>query len=278
VILVATRVNRQVTSGEAVHKLASGAPRAAVVIVHGFGEHSARYEHVAVRLTAAGYAVHSMDNRGHGRSAGRRAYVDTFEDYLADLDGLMEVVRARSGGLPVYLLGHSFGGAIATRYALDHQDALAGLVLSGPLVSLGHVSPLAVAAGRLLSRLAPRTQVTRVDPAAVSRDPAVVADYAADPLNHHAGMPARTAAELLRATREIAAGVASLQLPLLVFHGGEDRLVSPAAGRWISEHAGSADRTLRVYDGLYHETLNEPEREAVLADLVAWLDARTPRT
>jgi lysophospholipase len=258
--------------------LPDGEPRAALVIAHGFGEHSARYGHVGAKLADAGYAVYALDHRGHGRSQGNRAMLDQWERVLDDLGVLIGKARERDPAAPVFLLGHSMGGAIALSYALRHQDQLAGLALSGAVSAMEVASPVLRIAARVLSRVAPGLGVYKVDSALVSRDPQVVRAYDADPLVHHGKMPARTAAELAAAVDAFDAGLPSLTLPLLLMHGTADEIVPAGGTKMVAERAGSADKTLKLYHGLYHEILNEPEQGDVIRDLLEWLNAhvRTP--
>ncbi len=247
--------------------------RAQVVIVHGAGEHSGRYARLAGELSTLGFDVWSLDHRGHGRSAGRRAIIDRFDHALADIDALVDRVRAADAERPLLLLGHSLGGLIALLYALDHGERLDGLVLSAPALVADAASPLLRASGRLLSVLAPGLPVYPVDPRAVSRDPAEVAAYRNDPLVHHHRLPARTVAEAGAAIELLPERLPRLTLPLLVLHGSADRIVPPTGGRLAYERAGSSDRAIRLYEGFYHDLFNEPaaERRHVLDDLVAWL-------
>jgi alpha-beta hydrolase superfamily lysophospholipase len=254
--------------------LPAGEPRAVVVIAHGAGEHSGRYLHVAERLVSAGYAAHALDHRGHGRSAGRRALIDRLAHAVADLDTGIVRAAERHPGRPVFLLGHSMGGCIALAHALRHGARLDGLLLSGAVARLDAPAVLKLAV-RGLSRVAPALGAVAVDPALVSRDPAVVAAYRADPLVFHGRLPARTLAEMSAAADGFPAAVPALRLPILVMHGGADAIVPAAGSRMVHERCGSADRTLRIYDGLYHEILNEPEQATVLADVTGWLDAHT---
>jgi alpha-beta hydrolase superfamily lysophospholipase len=251
--------------------------RAVVVISHGAGEHSGRYERVAVPLAGLGYPIYALDHRGHGRSEGRRALVDRIDNAAADLDVLIDRARGEHPQAPLFLLGHSLGGTIALRYALAHQEKLDGLILSGPVAAIElPPAPLRVAA-RALSATVPGVGVLAVDPAVVSRDPAEVEAYRTDPLVHHGKLPVRTVAEIAAATEAFPEQVGSLTLPLLLVHGSEDRLAPVQGSRMVYERASSQDKTLEIYDGFFHEVLNEPleDRERVLADIVAWLHART---
>ena len=252
-----------------------GEPRALVVIVHGAGEHSDRYVHVADRLCADGYAVYALDHRGHGRSEGPRALIDRLDNAVADLDQLVVQASAEHPAAPVYVLGHSMGGTVALRYALLNGERLAGLILSGPLAALEATPPPLRVIGNVLSTIAPRTPLIAIDASLVSRDPAVVSAYVSDPLVHHGKLPARTAAELAAAIDTFPDAVSAITAPTLILYGTADRLCPPAGSQMLGDRIGAADKTVKAYDGLFHEILNEPERDAVLADICSWLAERT---
>src|SRR4051794_13221062 len=254
--------------------LPEGEPRAVIVLAHGASEHGGRYAWTGEELTRRGYAVYAIDHRGHGKSAGARAVIDRMRNAVEDLHTLVERAQAAYAGRPLVLLGHSMGGAVAIAYTSEHEDALDALVLSGPLAALEAASPVQRAAGRVLSAVAPSLGVVGIDSSAVSRDPEVVKDYDADPLNYHGKLPARTVAELSKAIDGFPHAVAKFKLPLLVMHGTADRLVPIAAGQMVADRAGSEDKTWKPYDGLFHEILNEPERQQVLDDIADWLDER----
>lgn len=254
--------------------LPEGKPRAALLLVHGLAEHSGRYGNVVGHFVPRGYAAYGLDHVGHGRSEGTRVCVDCFEDYTEPIASYFDQIRKEQPGLPVFLVGHSLGGLIGAYYLLDHQAGLAGAVLSGPAVKVpDNISPTTLALSRMLSKLAPKMGVTALAAEGVSKDPAVVQAYVNDPLVYRGKTTARLAAEMLRAMQRVQAEAGRIELPLLVLHGGDDRLVPPEAGRLLYGAAGSRDKTLKVYDGLYHEVFNEPEREMVLADVEAWLEA-----
>jgi acylglycerol lipase len=246
--------------------------RATIVLAHGASEHSGRYAWTADRLAERGYVTYALDHRGHGRSEGARAYIDRMDNVVADLDLLVET--ARDGG-PLFLLGHSMGGAVALAYTARHQEKLDGLILSAPLAALEAASPAQRVAGRVLSLVAPKLGIVPIDSSGVSRDPAVVSDYDNDPLNHHGKLAARTVNELASTIAGFPEAVSRMTLPMLVMHGTGDRIVPPMATDMIEQRAGSDDLTVIRYDGLYHELLNEPERERVAGDIADWLDART---
>jgi alpha-beta hydrolase superfamily lysophospholipase len=254
--------------------LPDGPPRAALVLVHGLGEHSGRYEYLAAHCTARGYAVHAVDHYGHGRSEGLRGHVERFSVYLDGLRALRDDVRGQHADLPLFLLGHSMGGLIAAAFLGEDQASFRGCVLSGPALRSDAEPPkLAMALVRLISWLAPTAPLIGLDPSGVSRDPAVVKAYMNDPLVHHGKATARLIAELSSTMRATLAAAPAIGLPLLVLHGDADVLTSPAGSQALCDAAASADKTLKLYPGLYHEIFNEPERDQVLGDMSTWLEA-----
>jgi acylglycerol lipase len=248
-------------------------PTGVVVIAHGFAEHGGRYAGVADRLTAAGIAVVAPDHRGHGLSEGKRTSIVRFEDYLDDLTTVIAQVRARWPSLRVVLLGHSMGGLIALDLAVRQAVPLDGLVLSAPAACPREVSQFTLAVGRALSRVAPNTGVLRLPLNRISRDPAVVDEYNSDPLVFRTPIRARLGAEMLDAMDRVDAGLPGLHVPLLVMQGTSDGLVDPGCGPHVYDRAGSGDKTLKMYDGLWHEIFNEPERDQVMGDLTGWLES-----
>ena len=248
--------------------------RGVIVLVHGAGEHSGRYEHVVARLVDEGYAVHASDHRGHGRSDGPRAFIEDMDDVVADVDSLVDRAVRSQPAVPLFMLGHSMGGLIALRYALIHQQRLSGLILSAALAAIESVPKPLELVGRALSVVAPRTPLIAIDATLVSRDAAVVEAYISDPLVHHGKLPARTAAQLADAVESLPATVGAITVPALILYGTADGLAPPAGSVMLGERIGAADKAVTAYEGLLHEILNEPERDAVLADIVAWLGAR----
>ncbi len=252
--------------------------RGAVVLCHGLGEHSGRYRHVAEALVAEGLTVHAMDHRGHGQSDGKPAMVDRFANAVADIDQVVDIAGAEAAAKPVFLLGHSMGGALALQYTLGHQDKLAGLVLSGPAVALDGAPPMIGPISKLLSRFTPGLGLFPVDPSLVSRDPQAISDYASDPLNAHGKVPARTLGEIVRFAEKLPKRLAGIHLPMFVMHGSEDKLAGVAGSEMIINGVRSRDKSLKVYPGLYHEIFNElpDERRQVIADLCQWIGSRIP--
>jgi alpha-beta hydrolase superfamily lysophospholipase len=249
------------------------APAGLILVAHGVAEHAGRYHHVADVFVDLGLRVAIPDHRGHGRSGGKRLLVRDYSEYQADLETLrkLELVEAK----PTYLLGHSMGGGIALDYALDHQSSLAALILSAPIVLPGDdFNPALVKLAKAIGKYVPWLPGQKVSSASVSRDPAVVAAYDADPLNYHGKLKAGVGGAMLRAMDTFPSRLPSLTLPLLVLSGTDDKIVNPDGARLVDRLAGSADKTLKMYDGLYHEVFNEPEKELVLCDLSDWLKAR----
>lgn len=254
-------------------------PRATVALLHGLAEHAGRYAQLAARLNAAGIDLLAIDLRGHGRSPGKRAWVARFDEYLDDADALVD--EAARAPTPLFLMGHSMGGAIAALYAIERAPAractLAGLVLSSPALAPGRDVPRwMLALSRLISRVWPTFPAIRIDAALLSRDADVVAANRADPLVHHGPVPARTGAEILDAMARIERGRSALRVPVLVYHGTADKLTEPDGSRTFGARVGSADRTLTLYEGGFHETMNDIERERVIDALIGWIDARVP--
>jgi acylglycerol lipase len=254
--------------------LPDGAPRGLLLICHGMGEHSGRYTTVLDALVPDGWAVYGLDHRGHGRSGGTRVHVRRYADYLADLRTFHRTAVARHPQLRPFLLGHSMGGQIALAYALDHQDELAGLVLSAPPLTAPSVSRAVRAAYTLVARLAPRLRRAVVDLSTISRDEAVVAAYRSDALVHQGHPTVALAVALVTRMELLAARAPELRLPLLLQHGTADRICDPGGTRALAASAGSADLTVRWYEGFWHEIYHEPGRAQPLADLREWLDAR----
>lgn len=249
-------------------------PKGLVAVVHGFAEHAGRYQHLAADLCRAGWSVAAFDCRGHGQSGGRRAHVDRFDAYLEDLHAFLdEVARQGFDARPV-LLGHSQGGLIGSRFAELYPERIRGVVLSSPFLGMAVKVPAVKAlAGKALSGILPTLSLkSGVDPAWLSHDHEVVAQYAADPLVSNIAT-ARWFTEILSAQQAALEDAARLHLPLLVLQAGDDRLADVNATRTFYEAAGSQDKSYEQYEGYYHEVFNEVGRERPVADVCKWLDA-----
>ncbi|MFZ9040082.1 MAG: alpha/beta hydrolase [Ilumatobacteraceae bacterium] len=248
-------------------------PRSNLIVVHGLGEHSGRYGHVAEALVRAGHAVHALDHRGHGRSSGRRTFVRSYGEFLRDLHQFRRLVERDD--VPTVVLGHSMGGNIATGYALAEGADLAALVLSGPALHVGDdFSPGRLAVFRAIARVAPAFRPQGLPADAISRDPEVVAAYLADPLVFTGKVTAGLGAALIGAMQSFPGRYHELRMPILLLHGTEDRLADIAGSRALEAGAVDAEVTAHYYEGLYHEVFNEPEQDRVIGDLIAWLDTR----
>ncbi|WP_338426435.1 alpha/beta hydrolase [Sphingopyxis kveilinensis] len=249
-------------------------PKAIVLLAHGYAEHAGRYAHVAKRLTDAGYAVYAVDHWGHGRSDGEGGYVPRFSAYLDGMAELLALAGINHGDTPRLLLGHSMGGLIATLFLIERQQAFVAAALSGPAILPAEPpSRFTVWISRFLSRFFPRLGVLSLDANGVSRDPAVVEAYKADPLVYDGKIGARLGKEFMDAMAVAQADAPKIRLPILIQHGGADRLTAPAGSRYLFDHVGSVDKRLEIYPGLFHEIYNEPEQAAVLGDLIGWFDA-----
>lgn len=254
-----------------------GPMRATVALLHGLAEHAGRYAALAGRLNAAGIELVAVDLRGHGHAPGKRAYVKRFDDYLLDAQALLDA--AAQSCAPLFLMGHSMGGAVAALYAIERVEAsgrrLAGLILSSPALAPGRDVPKwMLGVSQVISRLYPSFPAMKIDAALLSRLQAVVNANRNDPLAHHGAIPARTGAELLLAMARIEGGRATLRMPLLVFHGTADKLTEPDGSRAFGAHAGSPDKTLTLYESSYHETMNDLDRDRVIDALVEWIEKR----
>jgi alpha-beta hydrolase superfamily lysophospholipase len=255
--------------------LPEGVVRADVAIVHGYAEHSGRYAYAGEALARRGYAVHALDLRGHGRSDGAAACVGSFREYLDDVGAFLARVRQRGQGRPLFILGHSMGGAIVALLLVVDRPAVRGAMLSGAVVTSSGMPRVVRAIYKLIGRIAPRLPLTKLKAADVSRDPDVVARYDSDPLVYRGRMRAGLVAATVRATERIDRDAPSIATPMLIMHGAADALAKPDGAKALYERIASSDKTLKLYDGLYHEILNEPEKDQVIADILAWLDARS---
>lgn len=250
-------------------------PRGVVVLSHGLGEHARRYDHVAQRFGQAGLATYALDHRGHGRSGGKRVQVRSIDEYTGDFDILAKTAAAEVPGVKRVALGHSMGGGIVFAYGVEHAGDYDLMVLSGPAVAAHKdVPPAKVFLGKAVGSLLPNLPVEQLDANAVSRDPAVVAAYNADPLVWHGKIPAGIAKALVKVGESMPQRARGITAPLLVVHGAEDKLVPADGSELLVDCVGSTDVHLKVYPELYHEVFNEPERDRVLDDVTAWIEAR----
>jgi acylglycerol lipase len=253
----------------------AGPPRAIMLIVPGFNSHSGYYGWTAERFAAIGLISYAVDLRGRGRSDGDRFYVETFDDYVSDVEGLLRVARSANPGLPVFILGHSAGGVVACLFTLAHQDELSGLVCESFAFQVP-APDFVLAALKGVSHLAPHAHVLALKNADFSRDPRAVATMDADPLIAHETQPTRTVAEMARADDRLKLSFAKFTLPVLILHGTADKATRPEGSQFFYDHATSKDKQLRLYEGHVHDLLNDLDRKTVIGDITIWLGARLP--
>lgn len=256
------------------HWLPTAPEKGILIIQHGLRDHSDNYDHLARRAAAAGFSVWAMDLRGHARSAGPRVAPDPWMDYVADFDQLVGIATAAEPNQPVFIMGHSMGGAVVAMEVVEHRPKIAGVILSAAVLNLG-VPPLVVASVRMLGVIAPSLGVMKLDPSSFSTDPAVGQAMVKDPLVEQGAGPARTASGLADATAQIFEHVDQFTLPILALHGTADQLTAPSGSRALIERAPSTDKTLRIYDGFAHDLVHEPKGVEVEDDILAWLGAHT---
>lgn len=250
-------------------------PRAVVAIVPGFKSHSGHYGWTGETLASHGYAVSAVDLRGRGKSDGDRFWIERIEDYLGDIRLLVDTARARNPGLPVFLLGHSAGGVLASVFALDEQDGLAGLVCESFAYQV-FAPPGALSIVRALDGIAPRLKVLKLPNKHFSRDPQVVAAMDRDPLLAGEVQPVHTVAEMLQGADRLTREFGTLRLPTFILHGTADKVTKPAGSQFFFDHAtGTDDKTLRLYEGHAHDLLNDLGKQQVLADIRQWMQARS---
>jgi alpha-beta hydrolase superfamily lysophospholipase len=250
----------------------AGEPEAVLLVAHGLAEHSGRYQHFASFFVDRAYAVLAIDHTGHGKSDGDRCHVGRFSEFTDGIGLLLDEAREAFPEIPVYLVGHSMGGLIATHFLLEHQSELAGCILSGAAVQPAvELSPIKRLAMQFFSSVVPKLRILQLDASEVSRDPKVVEGYRNDPLVFCGKVSARLLEQMFSAMTGIEDKLASIDLPTLILHGSSDGLVLPEGSKMLHEQIGSRDKKLIIYKGLYHEIFNEPEQEDVMTDVADWL-------
>jgi acylglycerol lipase len=248
-------------------------PRAVVIIVPGFNAHSGYYAWVAEQFVAIGLAVYAVDLRGRGNSDGERFYVEDFEDYVSDVEAVVKVAKSRGVSLPFFLLGHSAGGVVSCLYTLDHQPELAGLICE----SFAHELPapdFALAVFKGLGHLAPHAHILHLPNERFSRDPKVVEAMNEDPLIAHETQPTRTMAALVRADERLKREFSLITLPVMILHGSDDENTKPSGSQHFYDMVGAADKTLKLYEGGFHDLLNDLDKRAVMQDIQDWIGER----
>lgn len=248
-------------------------PRAVILICHGVNSHSGYFLWPGEQFALNGLAAYAVDLRGRGNSDGERYYLDTLSDYTDDVAGLMRIAKREHPDLPVYLLGHSAGGVVSCIFTLEHQRELAGLICESFAFQLP-APDFAIAALKGLSHLAPHAHVLKLPFEAFSRDPGVVAQMHADPLLANEVQPTKTVAELARADDRLRREFPQITLPVFIIHGTADSVTKPSGSQFFYDTAGSKDKTLKLYEGHFHDLLNDLDKEVVMDDIQSWIDAR----
>ena len=247
-------------------------PKAVICLLHGHGEHVNRYNHVGQAFNDAGFALQGFDLRGHGRSAGQRGHIPSYESLLNDISDFLADAQKRYPGLPLFIYGHSMGGNLVVNYVLRYPQGLQGAIVTGPWLRLAFEPPaLQLTLGKMMNTLAPSfSQASGLDQAAISRDPEVVRAYAADPLVHNK-ISARLFTAIHQSGLWALEHAANLKIPMLLMHGGADRITSTGASQEFVAAAGSLI-TLRIWDGGYHEIHNDLEKVRVIRSMTDWLN------
>ena len=247
-------------------------PRAVVVICHGVNSHSGQYQWSGEQLAAKGLAAYALDLRGRGRSDGERFYVEDIAEYVSDVANTVTLAKSRHPGLPVFLLGHSAGGVTSSVYVLEHQAELAGFICESFAFQV-HAPGFALTAIKALSHVAPRLPVLKLKNEDFSRDPRAVEALNNDPLTANEIQPAITVAALVRADERLHEEFPLVTLPVLIMHGTDDKATVCKGSQFFYDTAGSTDKTLKLYDGHYHDLLNDIGKESVMADITTWIDS-----
>lgn len=255
--------------------LPEGKPRGVMILIHGFNAHSGYMIWPAEQFAANGLACYALDLRGRGKSEGERFYVENFSDYLEDVDKLVRIAKSENPNLPVYVLGHSAGGVIATSYVFEHQAEIAGLICESFAYDVGLPDAVELIL-KGISHLTPHLHVFSLKNADFSRFPEVVEAMNNDPLIANESQPAETAAEMLKAADRLTENFPKFTVPVLIIHGTADHVTQPAGSQRFYDLAGSTDKTLKLYKDHYHDLLNDVDREIVMADIQSWIDQRLP--
>jgi acylglycerol lipase len=251
----------------------TGTTRGVVMIVPGFNAHSGYYGWAADQLVAIGLATYAVDLRGRGQSDGERFYIEDLKEYVNDVEKLAAVIKSREPDLPVFLLGHSAGGVVSCCYTLDHQSELKGLICEDFAFQVP-APDFALAVLKGLSHVAPHAHVFKLNNQLFSRDPKAVQAMNDDPLIKNETQPTSTMAAMVRADERLKKEFPLIKLPVLILHGTEDKVTKPSGSQYFYDTAGSADKTIKLYEESYHDPLADIDRDKVMADIKAWIDTR----
>ena len=251
----------------------SASPKAVVVIVHGFNSHSGYYQWTAGQLTDSNYEVYAIDLRGRGKSDGERFYISDYNDIIEDIDLLVSIAKNAHPDLPLFVLGHSAGGVLSCMYMLEHQDRVNGFICE----SFAYQIPapdFALAVLKGISHLAPHAHVLKLKNEDFSRDAATVDFMNNDPLIAHEVQPTKTVQQMVLVDERLKKEFPQITVPVFIIHGTADKATKPEGSKFFYDHAGSEDKTLKIYEGYYHDLLNDLDRKVVIRDIIEWLDKR----
>lgn len=248
--------------------------RANLILVHGYAEHSSRYSDMAEKLLSSGINIYTFDLTGHGKSSGRKAYINRFQDYVQDLNDMKKKLEM-APDLPTFIYGHSMGALVLISDVLLNKAKYAGVIFSAPALKIQEdLSPFLQKISGVMSIITPKLKTVVLDSSKISRDPIEVDKYQRDPLNYREGTYARTGAEIIKTTKICADLFHEFELPVFITHGSADGLTDPSTSQQFYDECSSEDKTLKIYDGLYHEIMREPEKDEVVQDIIDWISNR----
>ena len=245
-------------------------PKAVILLVHGFNSHSGYYHNFAMQLNEINFEVYAIDLVGRGQSDGERYYIRNYTNVLADIDQLFNIAKTDNPTQPVFLYGHSAGGVFASVYAVQRQDKLKGLIAASFAFQIP-APGFALAIIKLLGYITPHTRLVKLNNEDFSRDKSVVEAMNNDPLLANEKQPARTMQQLILAAGYLTKRMSGIKIPLLILHGTADKATQPAGSQYFMEHASSTDKKLKLYEGHYHDLLNDKYNEIVIMDIIRWL-------
>lgn len=249
--------------------------KANIIFLHGYTEHIGRYGWMIEQMNQAGINVFAYDHRGYGKSDGTRAYINRFGQYIDDLDVYLNQLKKPE--LPTFLMGHSMGSLIGVGYLVNHlEHHFAGFISSSGALKIDeNISPFLRKISGIMSKIAPHLKTIKLDPNALSRDPKEVVKYFTDPAVYHGGTKARLGFEMLEAMKSAQNNFHKINIPVLILHGTEDKLADPLGSQWMYDKVSSTDKKLEYFEGLYHEIMNEPEKDDVIKVLITWIKERS---
>lgn len=257
------------------HWIPDSSPRAILLVCHGLNEHSGRYHHLAEYFSGKGFGVYGFDHIGHGKSDGTRSFVRDFPTFTDPILTCIDMIEERHPDVPVFLVGHSLGGLIGASFLIDHQEKVSGAIFSGSLVMVPeYVSDLTIKIGAIISKIIPKIRLIGIDKNGLSRDPQVVINYINDPLVYNGKSTARISSVINDGISYVAEKGSSISKPILVLHGGQDRVCDPSSSTYLHNLVSSQQNQLIIYDELFHEIYNEPEQETVFIDVLNWLEGQ----